>query len=239
MLPYRYTSEESLTDAADCAEAPRRRNTTSLPIAPAVEGFERGARAALRRPAARHHRGEHPVARARHGADGGLQQARPDAGDDRQQVGGVGRLFHDLRRHERRLQSDQGPLQDRGLPAGALPEPRAAAGLPRAGGRGHPASTSSTSRRRRSCARTRRTRIRCRPTTCSTPSSNAWWRRRCGCSEIVALGHDRATVKRVEQLLYLAEYKRRQAAPGVKITHAEFRPRPPLSDHQPLPRQFG
>ncbi len=56
-------------------------------------------------------------------------------------------------------------------------------------------------------------------------------------AEIVALGHDRATVKRVEQLLYLSEYKRRQAAPGVKITMQEFRPRPPLSDHQPLPRQ--
>ena len=56
-------------------------------------------------------------------------------------------------------------------------------------------------------------------------------------SEIVALGYDRATVKRVEQLLYLAEYKRRQAAPGVKITLAEFRPRPPLPDHQPLSRQ--
>ena len=41
-------------------------------------------------------------------------------------------------------------------------------------------------------------------------------------ADIVALGHDRATVKRVEQLLYLAEYKRRQAAPGVKITLKNF-----------------
>ena len=41
-------------------------------------------------------------------------------------------------------------------------------------------------------------------------------------ADIVALGHDRATVKRVEQLLYLAEYKRRQAAPGVKITRRNF-----------------
>jgi NAD+ synthase len=40
--------------------------------------------------------------------------------------------------------------------------------------------------------------------------------------DIVALGHDRATVKRVEGLLYLAEYKRRQAAPGVKITLKNF-----------------
>jgi NAD+ synthase len=40
--------------------------------------------------------------------------------------------------------------------------------------------------------------------------------------DIVALGFDRATVKKVEHLLYLAEYKRRQAAPGVKITAKNF-----------------
>jgi NAD+ synthase len=41
-------------------------------------------------------------------------------------------------------------------------------------------------------------------------------------AEIEALGYDRATIKRVEHLLYLAEYKRRQAAPGVKITMKNF-----------------
>ena len=41
-------------------------------------------------------------------------------------------------------------------------------------------------------------------------------------ADVVALGYDRATVKRVEGLLYLAEYKRRQAAPGVKITLKNF-----------------
>lgn len=40
--------------------------------------------------------------------------------------------------------------------------------------------------------------------------------------EIVARGHDRATVKRVEHLLYVAEYKRRQAPPGVKIGQKFF-----------------
>jgi NAD+ synthase len=41
-------------------------------------------------------------------------------------------------------------------------------------------------------------------------------------TEIVARGHPVDTVKRVERLLYLAEYKRRQAAPGVKITNRNF-----------------
>ena len=40
--------------------------------------------------------------------------------------------------------------------------------------------------------------------------------------DIVAMGHERALVKRVEHLLYLSEYKRRQAAPGVKITGRNF-----------------
>jgi NAD+ synthase len=38
----------------------------------------------------------------------------------------------------------------------------------------------------------------------------------------VARGHDVATVHRIEHLLYLAEYKRRQSAPGVKITRKNF-----------------
>jgi NAD+ synthase len=41
-------------------------------------------------------------------------------------------------------------------------------------------------------------------------------------AEVVARGHDEATVRRVEKMLYNAEYKRRQAAPGVKITRKNF-----------------
>jgi NAD+ synthase len=40
--------------------------------------------------------------------------------------------------------------------------------------------------------------------------------------EIVALGFDRAVVKKVEHLLYLAEYKRFQSAPGVRLTQKAF-----------------
>jgi NAD+ synthase len=40
--------------------------------------------------------------------------------------------------------------------------------------------------------------------------------------QIIARGHDEATVKKIERLLYLAEYKRRQAAPGVKISARNF-----------------
>jgi len=40
--------------------------------------------------------------------------------------------------------------------------------------------------------------------------------------EIVALGFARSTVTRVQHLLFSAEYKRRQAPPGVKITRKSF-----------------
>ncbi|MBL8591013.1 MAG: NAD+ synthase, partial [Methylobacteriaceae bacterium] len=41
-------------------------------------------------------------------------------------------------------------------------------------------------------------------------------------ADIVAKGHELDTVKKVERLLYLAEYKRRQSAPGVKVTRKNF-----------------
>jgi NAD+ synthase len=41
-------------------------------------------------------------------------------------------------------------------------------------------------------------------------------------ADIVAEGFDRETVMRVDRMLNLAEYKRRQAAPGVKVTLRNF-----------------
>ena len=41
-------------------------------------------------------------------------------------------------------------------------------------------------------------------------------------AEIVAQGYDPAVVKRVEQLLYISEYKRYQAAPGTRLTPHAF-----------------
>lgn len=40
--------------------------------------------------------------------------------------------------------------------------------------------------------------------------------------EVAARGHDRAVVQRIERLLYIAEYKRRQAPPGVKLGSRNF-----------------
>lgn len=43
-----------------------------------------------------------------------------------------------------------------------------------------------------------------------------------GQAETIAAGHDEATVRRVQRMLDRAEYKRRQAPPGVKITSRAF-----------------
>ncbi len=41
-------------------------------------------------------------------------------------------------------------------------------------------------------------------------------------ASIIAEGFDRDTVLRISRLLNVAEYKRRQAAPGVKVTRKNF-----------------
>jgi NAD+ synthase len=40
--------------------------------------------------------------------------------------------------------------------------------------------------------------------------------------QVISKGYEPVTVKRIEQLLYMSEYKRRQAPPGVKITRKNF-----------------
>ena len=46
--------------------------------------------------------------------------------------------------------------------------------------------------------------------------------RECSFEDTVARGYDPAIVKRIEHLLYISEYKRRQAPPGVKISSRNF-----------------
>ena len=41
-------------------------------------------------------------------------------------------------------------------------------------------------------------------------------------ADCVSVGFDRATVKRVEHLLYISEYKRFQSAPGPRLTKRAF-----------------
>ncbi|MBF9046222.1 NAD+ synthase [Rhodobacterales bacterium LSUCC0031] len=41
-------------------------------------------------------------------------------------------------------------------------------------------------------------------------------------ADVVAMGHDRAVVKKIESLIYISEYKRFQSAPGARLTERAF-----------------
>ena len=81
---------------------------------------------------------------------------------------------------------------------------------------------SSTARRAPSCGRTRRTPTRCPTTTRSTRSSRPTSRRTRAASSSRSPGCPRRRSARVFALVDRAEYKRRQAPPGIKITPRAF-----------------
>ena len=103
-----------------------------------------------------------------------------------------------------------------------IAQPLEAGRRARARRRGHPARDHRQAAVARSCARTRRTRIRCRPIRSSTRILHGLVEKEMRVADIVAEGFDPDTVRRVERLLYLAEYKRRQSAPGVKVGPKNF-----------------
>ena len=69
----------------------------------------------------------------------------------------------------------------------------------------------------------------------------AYVERDCSATEIVAQGHDEATVQRVIELVDRNEYKRRQAPPGPKITGKAFGKdrRLPITNRYPANRTAG
>jgi NAD+ synthase len=106
---------DSLNDAAKCAKALGVHTTSCLSNRRFSDWRRRssppspGRSATSPRRTSRHAPAADP--------DGDLQQVWADGGDDRQQIRNVGRLRDALWRHERRLQSGQGPVQDRGVSA--------------------------------------------------------------------------------------------------------------------------
>ena len=83
-------------------------------------------------------------------------------------------------------------------------------------------SRCSTSRRPPSCAPTSATTTACRPTTSSTRCSRPTWRRTAPSTSSSPRASTAALVERVAALVDAAEYKRRQMAPGVRITAKSF-----------------
>jgi NAD+ synthase len=130
MLPYAYTSRESLVDAEECARLLGVRYDV-VPIKQPVEGFL-SALAPMFEGTPPGITEENLQSRTRGVILMAISNKFGSHGaDHRQQVRDVGGLCHAVWRHERRLQPDQGRLQDGGLSPGRLAE-RAQVGDPRA-----------------------------------------------------------------------------------------------------------
>ena len=80
----------------------------------------------------------------------------------------------------------------------------------------------SSGRRRRSCAPTSATRTRCLPTRSSTASSRTTSSATAAARRSPSTGIDREVVDEVIRMVDRAEYKRRQAPPGIKISPKAF-----------------
>ena len=231
VMPSPHSSAGTQADARAIA-ANLGAETVEIPIEPMMDGYDEALRGpfgddgplgAARGPAprpgaavrARPRRREHPGADPGQSDDGALEQARLVDPDHRQQERDVGRLRHALRGHGGRLRGDQGRPEDARLRAGPPPQ---RAGRPRPGAaigdRASPLGGAET--------RTSSTRTRFLPTRCSTGSSRPMssairaprrWSPR-GCPPMWST--------EVIRMVDRAEYKRRQAPPGIRITPKAF-----------------
>ena len=216
MMPSRFTSPESLEDAAACATALGVR-LDSIGIEPAVGAFDTMLGPTFEGRNRDITEENIQGAGARHHADGDLQQVRADGADHRQQVGDVDRLPPSIATCAAAIRAE-GRLQDHGVRAVPLAQRPCAERRAGARRRGDPERSSLPPTA--SCARTRRTR-----TAAALPVLDAILRgleEECSVETLVARGHDATTVAR--QLLYVAEYKRR---PGTASEDhaAQLRPR--------------
>jgi NAD+ synthase len=220
MLPYKFTSQDSLDDAAACARALGIRYEV-LPIASAIEGFEAALKpvfSGLSRDVTE----ENLQARAR----GTLLMAVSNkfnlmvvtTGNKSEMSVGYATLYgdmnggfnpvKDLYKTEvfrlARLRNDWKPHDAFG-PAGLVIPENIITRPPTAELRENQKDEDSLP-----------------PYAVLDPILERLVEREEPIATIVAAGFDRDTVARIERLLHIAEYKRRQAAPGVKVTLKNF-----------------
>ena len=220
MLPYKFTSRESLDDAAACAKALGVRYEV-LPIAPAVEGFEK-ALAPIFSGLPRDVTEENLQARSR----GTILMAVSNkfnvmvvtTGNKSEMSVGYATLYGDMNggfnpikdlyktevfrlarlRNTWKPESAKGP-EGRVIPENIIARP------PTAELRENQKDEDSLP-----------------PYDVLDPILERLVEREEPISAIVEAGFDRDTVMRVERMINIAEYKRRQAAPGVKVTLKNF-----------------
>jgi len=220
MLPYKFTSQESLDDAASCAKALGVRYET-LPIAPAIQGFETALAPAFTG-LPRDVTEENLQARAR----GTILMAISNkfnlmvvtTGNKSEMSVGYATLYGDMNggfnpvkdlyktevfrlarlRNAWKPDGAKGP-DGRVIPENIITRP------PTAELRENQKDEDSLP-----------------PYAVLDPILERLVEREDPISAIVEAGFDRDTVMRVERMINIAEYKRRQAAPGVKVTLKNF-----------------
>jgi NAD+ synthase len=220
MLPYRYTSNESLGDAAACARALGVRYDT-LPIAPAVDGFE-AALAPLFQGRPRDITEENLQSRAR----GTILMAISNkfgpmvvtTGNKSEMSVGYATIYGDMNGGYNPIKDlykmevyALSALRNRWKPAGAL-------------GPDGPVIPENILRKAPSAElrENQKDQDSLPPYEVLDDILECLVELEMRVSEIVARGHDEETVRKIERLLYIAEYKRRQSAPGVKVTRKYF-----------------
>ena len=220
MLPYRFTAEESLRDAAACAKALGVRYDI-VPIAEPVEGVER-ALAPLFAGRPRDMTEENIQSRARGlilmSISNKFGAMVVTTGNKSEMSVGYATLYGDMN-------GGFNPIKDvyktevfrlaTCATAGSRPARRG-----RTGSSSRPRS--SPSRRPPNCATTRRDEDSLPPYPVLDAILYRLVEQEMRVSDIVADGFDPEIVRKVERLLYLAEYKRRQSAPGVKVGSKNF-----------------
>jgi NAD+ synthase len=219
MLPFRFTAQVSLDDAAKLSKALGIRYEV-LPIAAAVNGFEEilsKTFAGLPRDITE----ENLQARTRGTLLMAISNKTGAMVVTTGNVGNVGRLRHALRRHERRLNPIKdiyktevfrlSTLRNSWKPDGALGPsgevipPHIITRPPTAELRENQTDQDSLP-----------------PYDMLDAILERLVEREEPLADIIAAGFDPAVVTRIDRLLNIAEYKRRQAAPGVKVTQKNF-----------------
>jgi NAD+ synthase (glutamine-hydrolysing) len=211
MMPSDYTASHQRRGFARHGEAARRalfRNRHQADLR-CLRGTAGGR---VRRPGRRHHGRKPAGARARHAPDGAVEQVRHAGADHRQQERNGGRLRHPLRRHGGRLRRAEGRGETRVyrlanyrnslsavIPQRIIDRPPSA--------ELRPDQTDQDS---------------LPPYDVLDAILEAYVERDLSARDIVAQGFDAAIVRRVIRLVDLAEYKRRQAPPGPRITPRNF-----------------
>jgi NAD+ synthase len=220
MLPYRFTSKESLSDAEQCAQALSVRYDI-VPIAPAVEGFEKalgdlfkGTNAGIAE--------ENIQSRAR----GAILMAVSNkfgsmlvtTGNKSEMSVGYATLYGDMNGGFNPVKDlykmeiyRLAELRNRWKPKGALgPDGDV---IPKSILEKAPSAELRENQKDQDSLP---------PYEVLDAILEALVEKEMRIAEVAAQGYDRDLVRKVERLLYTAEYKRRQACPGVKVTKKNF-----------------